>query len=307
MPFIDDARQTLLAWLDSRDAWSARRALESAGANPDVARRWLREVTDDPASARRIAAAVADARARGSRPDDDACVEQWLLVRQGLDALDSTAMASLGDSARRLTCGEIASFADNDPAARKTMAASQVRFREFAKIVTGRRFCAGMFHWDECGIRRTALARVPPRDWLRLGRTLFKTGGIAPMMYPHLNPRRSTPRIEEPALSVSLAVLAESLEQAPRLRGLCAASWLWSPDTHRVSPHLSALNAPIVAHGGFVTIAGRASADCGVFSRSETRRRLYAEGTFTPTIGLVLWPRDDMLQWWRERAPSPAV
>src|SRR3954467_1869451 len=147
MPFIDTARQALLAWLESRAGWSARRSLESAGANPDVARRWLYEVTDHPASAGRIVALSDAARLRRSSVGDDACVEQWLLVRQGLDALDSAAMTDLGESARQLTCGEIASFGDKDPATRGAMAASHVRFREFAKIVTGRRFCAGMFHW----------------------------------------------------------------------------------------------------------------------------------------------------------------
>jgi hypothetical protein len=302
MAFIDATRHALLSWLDSADAWLARRALESIGAAPDVTRRWLHEVAEDPASAARIVALIADARTRGFIPNGSVSVEQWLLVRQGLDALDSPAMATLGDSARRLTCNEIASFADNDPATRKMLTASHVRFREFAKIVTGRRFCAGMFHWEECGIRRRWLPKVPPRDWIRFGRVLLKTGGVTPMMYPHVNPRRTSPRLEEPGLSHSFAVLAESLDRTPHVRGLFAASWIWSPDTHRVSPHLAAVNAPILAHGGFVTIVGRASTDCGVFSRSDTRRRLYAAGKFKPTIGLVLWPRADMLRWWRAQS-----
>ena len=70
-------------------------------------------------------------------------------------------------------------------------------------------------------------------------------------------------------------------------------------DVHSVSPHLAALNAPIVAAGGFVTTIGAAPPDCGVFERSRERGRLYREGVFRPTTGLVIWPRADMLRWWR--------
>jgi hypothetical protein len=310
MGCIDATRQTLLAWLDSSEAHSARRAIESVGGAPDAARSSLHAVTEAPDSAVAIVSLVADARRRGSIPQDSVTIERWLLARQALDALDSAAMARLGTCARRLTCNEIATLVEGDPGVSGMLPASGVRFREFAKIVTGRRFAAGIFHWEECGLRRSWLVKVPPRHWAECGRMLRKMGGLGPMMFPHVNPRRTSPSLEEPGISVSFAVLAESIERRPDLRGFAAASWLRSPDTHRVSPRLAALNAPILAHGGFVTTVGRASADCGVFAHSRTRKRLYEEGAFTPTIGLVLWPRADMLKWWRahpELAPAEAV
>jgi hypothetical protein len=100
--------------------------------------------------------------------------------------------------------------------------------------------------------------------------------------------------------------MAETLETRPDLHGFVAASWLRSPDVHRVSPHLAAVNAPILAAGGFVTTLGAAPPDCGVFERSLERARLYREGRFTPTIGLVIWPRADMLRWWRSYKIAPA-
>ena len=118
-------------------------------------------------------------------------------------------------------------------------------------------------------------------------------------MFPHLNPHRPPGHLAEPAISDALAAMAETLESRPDLRGLVAASWLRSPDVHSVSPHLAAVNAPIVAAGGFVTTIGAAPPDCGVFERSRERGRLYREGRFTPTTGLVIWPRADMLRWWR--------
>jgi hypothetical protein len=272
------------------------------GVSPDAARLWLQSVTEEPSSGVCIESLVSAARLSGAIPEGDVSIERWLLVRQGLDAIDSPAMARLADSARRLTCEAIASLSENDPWLQTNLVASNVRFRELAKIVTGRRFCAGLFHWEECGIRRSWLFNVPPRDWMRFARTLVKMGGLGPMMFLHLNPRRLSPHLSEPEISRSLAVIADSLDRRPDLRGVAAASWIRSPDTHRVSPRLAAVNAPILAGGGSVTTVGAAPDDCGVFASSERRRRLHHEGKFTPTIGLVLWPRAAVLDWRRNAA-----
>lgn len=321
MSCIDATRLRLAGWLESGEARAARAAIRAAGVSPDEARLWLHCVTEDPDSADRIVALVSSARERGEIATGSVAIERWLLVRQGLEVIDSREMAALGDGARRLTCETIAGLVEDAPwlrpeasrppatrapgaeasrpAAATALAASNVRFRELAKIVTGRRFCAGLFHWEVCGVRRSWMLRVPLRHWVRLARTLSSMGGFGPTMFLHLNPWRSAPHLEEPAISGSLAVLAESLERRADLRGLAAASWLRSPDTHRVSPRLAAVNAPVLENGGFVTTVGAAPEDCGVFEYSERRRRLYREGKFRPTVGLVLWPREAALRWWR--------
>jgi hypothetical protein len=299
MSFIDAARRSLEGWLGSDAAHVARRAIESVGVSPDVARSWLQSVTEDPRSAGAIASLVADARRCGAIANADVSIERWLLARQGLDTIDSQTMTALGTTARRLTCETIASLVEaDDPWIEAHLSAPGVRFLELAKVVTARRFCAGLFHWEECGIRRSWLAKVPPRDWMRLAGALAQMRGFGPAMFLHLNPRRSSPHLAEPDISCSLGAIAESLDRRADLRGVAAASWLRSPDTHRVSPRLAAVNAPIVAGGGFVTTVGAAPADCGVFATSERRRRLYQEGVFAPTIGLVLWPRAAVLRWW---------
>jgi hypothetical protein len=299
MAFIESARHTLAGWLESREALAARHTIESIGVSPDAARVWLQSITEEPSSSACIESLVSAARRRGAIPEGDVSIERWLLVRQGLDAITSPPMARLANSARRLTCDVIVSLAQDDPWFHANVLASNVRFRELAKIVTGRRFCAGLFHWEECGIRRRWLFKVPPRDWMQFAGTVLKMGGFGPTMFLHLNPRRGSPHLCEPDISRSLAALAESLDRRTDLRGIAAASWIRSPDTHRVSPRLAAVNAPILAGGGFVTTVGVAPADCGVFANSGHRQRLYQEGKFTPTIGLVLWPRDAVLRWWR--------
>jgi hypothetical protein len=83
----------------------------------------------------------------------------------------------------------------------------------------------------------------------------------------------------------------------PEVRGLATESWLHSPETFRVSPHLAWLNRPFEEHGGIVIVLGAASESSGVFTGSAVRRRLYDEGQFHPTTALVIWPRAAMLRW----------
>ena len=46
---------------------------------------------------------------------------------------------------------------------------------------------------------------------------------------------------------------------------------------------------------------GPADPSCGVLHRSPESKRAYDEGRLKPTLGLVIWPRDEMLAWARTR------
>jgi hypothetical protein len=259
----------------------------------------LRSVTEVPASASDLVILIETAKREAGLPATSAAIERWLLVHAAA-ALLSTSRLPVASTVLNRTCAEIASLLDAAWATGETLLVTGIRFRELAKMATGRRFSAGLFHWDICGVRRSWLLEVPLRDVPGLARTLAKLRGLGPVMFPHLNPYRPPGHLAEPAISDALAAMAETLDARPDLRGLVAASWLRSPDVHRVSPHLAAVNAPIVDGGGFVTTIGAAPPDCGVFEHSRERRRLYREGLFAPTTGLVIWPRADMLRWWRD-------
>ena len=294
-------RAKLLAWLnDSSEAAAGADALRCSGRVPATVAKALRTVTEDPSTAASLATLVEHAKRRSGLPLDSVAIERWLLAHEAVALLSGPRMPRLGDTVLNLTCGEIASLVDNAPGIEGMLRVTGIRFREFAKMTTGRRFSAGLFHWDICGVRRSWLLSVPPRDIGGLTRALARLRGFGPVMFPHLNPRRPSGHLAEPAISDSLAAMAETLSERTDLRGFAAASWLRSPDVHRVSPHLAAVNAPILAGGGFVTTVGVAGPDCGVFERSRERARLYAQGRFKPTTGLVLWARGDMLRWWRQ-------
>src|SRR5664279_2151524 len=47
--------------------------------------------------------------------------------------------------------------------------------------------------------------------------------------------------------------MARSVEADSKIRGLVAFSWFHSPDTFKVSPHLSFINKPFVESGAVIT------------------------------------------------------
>jgi hypothetical protein len=300
-------RARLAAWLrDSEMAAVGAGALRRSGHRPSAVAEALHLVTEASASTSRLVILVDHAKREAGLPAGSAAIERWLLAHAAAAMLSAARMPPLGDAVLDRTCADIARLLDDTWATGETLHVTGIRFREFAKMATGRRFSAGLFHWDVCGLSRSWLLKVPPREVPGLVRALAKLRGLGPVMFPHLNPYRPPGHLAEPAISDALAAMAETLESRPDLHGLVAASWLRSPDVHRVSPHLAAMNAPILAGGGFVTTLGPAPLDCGVFERSRERARLYREGRFTPTTGLVIWPRAEMLRWWRSYKVSPA-
>ena len=52
-----------------------------------------------------------------------------------------------------------------------------------------------------------------------------------------------------------------------------------------------------VENGAFTAEMGVAPPDCGLLTGSAERKRLYESGAFRPRIALVLWHRDDVLDW----------
>jgi len=174
-------------------------------------------------------------------------------------------------------------------------------FVAMGRIATLSRFPAGQLDWVVSGIPRSWLFRVRWDAVPRLARSLlFDLRGFGPAFFSHLNPNRrnQTVLLERESLR-SYHRMARSMERQPDIRGFVTASWLHSPDTARVSPHLAWLNDVFLQNGGIVVPLGKIDAGCGVLHRSPERQQAYDEGRFTPTEALVIWSRRAMLAWAR--------
>ena len=118
------------------------------------------------------------------------------------------------------------------------------------------------------------------------------------MFTTHLANRRTTRNVLlEIELNRSYFRVAMAMKLQRRVKGFFTTAWFYSPDTLEISPHLAWMNKVFIDNGGMIFRLGPAPLDSGVFERSPERKKAYQEGRFTPTMGLVLWPRREMIKW----------
>lgn len=176
-------------------------------------------------------------------------------------------------------------------------------FGELAQLVTLRRFHAGQLSFDIMRLSVGSLLwwtlSVHPLDAPRWVYELI----AGPWMFgavvsPHVCYWRARPGFFLPKEQLrSFSRIAKTIALYPRLRGLVACSWLYSPDVGAESPHLAWTRDFFVQRGAFIVGIGPADESDGFLVGSERRRRLYAEGKFCPELTCVLWRRSDLLTW----------
>jgi len=224
-------------------------------------------------------------------------LERLLLMREQLNALPHIASLPVSDDVKRLFCEEFQYVAA--PPRSAAFDVERGSFVALSEVATLRRFPAGQLHWNRSGLPRSWLLKVRGRARLTLlAWVAGRLRGFRPVFFPHLNAhRKSRWVLTEQESNRSYYRMAQSMLKQPDVKGLVASSWLHSPDTFAVSPHLAWMNRTFLENGGLVVLMGPADPDCGVLSRSPERQKLYDEGRFKPTTGLVIWPRRAMLDW----------
>jgi hypothetical protein len=224
--------------------------------------------------------------------------ERALLLRAFRRSLARMPQLPVAESVKRLYEQELRAVESPAPAAMSRFDLTKNVFVGLAKIATLRRFPAGQMTWEVSGIPRSWLPKVPPASLPRVIKYLLKLGGLGPAFVPHLNAtRKDRGALLETETNRSWYRMAQSMKRQPQIRGLVASSWLHSPDTMRVSPHMTGFSRTLLDHGALLIRHHRADLECGVFYRSPERKKLYDDGQFVPTHGLVIWPRAEMLSW----------
>lgn len=95
--------------------------------------------------------------------------------------------------------------------------------------------------------------------------------------------------------------LAGMMLKHPRVRGMYGGSWFYDPALEMISPRLAYLRQRPQENGAYVLYA---KPDLGgdAIAKSDTRRRLFEEGSYKPLVYAVIWPRQAMLKWARTRS-----
>ena len=257
----------------------------------------LSTVTENPRSVESLAA-LRDSLQLSGEALAAGEFERQMLLRAMRVSASQMASYPVADSVKRLFADEVRGVESPSPAARNRFDLTKNVFVGLAKIATLRRFPAGQMTWEISGIPRSWLPKVPLLNLPRVLKYLVELGGLSPAFVPHLNAtRKDRAALLERETNRAWYRMAQSLKLQPEVRGLVASSWLHSPDTMRASPHMIGFSRTLLNNGALVIRHHRVDPDCGVFYRSPERKKLYDEGLFVPTHGLVIWPRRKMLAW----------
>jgi len=293
---LASAIESCTAALRADDVAAVARALRARGLVESDCTTLIDQVSRNPATANQV---VELRTSLGVDNNENEVLERCLLLHAVSRYGVMMPRRSLSESVLRCLTDELRFLAAPSPSDSAQLLAPSHGFVSMAKIVTLRRFTAGQLHIERAAIPRSWLIRLGPRSFARVLVFLARHGRArGPFFFHHVAWRRKNRlMLLENEQNRSYFRIAQLLELHPEVKGLIAESWLHSPDTYRVSPHLAWLNRPFQEYGGLVTVIGRASESSGVFSGSAARKRLYDEGRFRPTTAMAIWPRAALLDW----------
>lgn len=226
-------------------------------------------------------------------------LERFLLLNSASRITAEIARFPVADSVKRLYENEFAFFASPGPEFLSMFQLGQYRFAEMCKVASLRRFPAGQLHWEISGVVRSSLRHISPLAVPKVIDFLARRlKGYRPCFRGHLNGRRKNSMLLlESAQNLAYYRIAKSIELQPDILGYVANSWIHSPVTLKVSPHLEWLNSVFFENGGVVIDMGPESPDSGALVGDTHRRRLWELGEFRPRSAMVIWPRREILHW----------
>jgi hypothetical protein len=294
---VEDTRRAIQDSLRHESLQAVREAFGRSGLGvadclDDV---WsLAQAADVPAIFTGIVQKVLGDRAT---PDGKIALARWLLIQASVVALEKLGGLAVDDSVKSLFCTEFRFFADPEIRWIKDFQPDHnASLRSMCRVALLKRFPAGQSQWELSGFPRSWLGKVPRRSLPSLLSFLTtKLRGFSPLFELHTSSR--TIVLLEKEANQSYYRLAKTLAMQPSIKGIMMASWFHSPETFRVSRHLAWLNEVFAKNNAFLTTLGPAGPNSGFLAGSVVRRKLYEKGEFKPTIGLVLWARNDAIAW----------
>jgi hypothetical protein len=288
------AHDTWSRALASAELRVVARALAAASISVEQCTHEAETLTELPATRRRLEAIR---RTVSSRIVDvvPGAFERFVLAHAVLRRLNELESAAVPPVVKRLTCSGLLRFADGH----ELVDLSGSRFEGLCKMATLRRFAAGQFDWERSGLPRSWLPRVRPVSELigLLAMIASEWRAFGPAFFVHMPAAYPVFTLREGEVLKAYYRMAQAMELQPQVKGLIASTWLHSPATFEVSPHLAWLNNVFAGHGAVMATMGPATPDCGVLAQSVERQRAFRDGRFKPTIGLVIWSRRNVLAW----------
>jgi hypothetical protein len=298
MPTVEETHQFCRLALTEPALAGVASALERRGMSLDRCVTHVSDVTERPETVQPLVAIKADLE-RDGVDLTDARFERCVLTAAALRSIAQLDKVPVSESVKAL-CRDLYVTL---PRRRPRLDLANFRFVELGMVATLRRFPAGQFDWEPSGLPRSWIAKIRPlrASWRTFYLTAIRGRRFGPAFFIHMGSGGKNFALLEREAERSYYRMAQSMALQPQVIGLIASSWLHSPDTFAISPHLAWLNTVFRENGAVVATMGPADPHCGVLHRSPERKRAFDEGRLKPTLGFVIWPRDEMLAWARTR------
>lgn len=246
---------------------------------------------------------------RGRRPRprtdpvaDEATADEFAFMTCAhamLESLDRIPALNVPDELKTLVIGEFAARCE-DGLARRHARYSLRDVEGWNQLAASRlqRLPLGLYDFNLAGIPKSNLLRCPWSEKAALATFLaFRMKGLSPVFEVHL-PRLSNRHVSEDEVDASHLLLARVARMNPGVKGLYSSAWYIDPAVAAINPRLAFLREFFLRNGGFVHRIGVTQSSVeDALRKSETRRRLYAEGRYQPAAWARYWPRAAMLRW----------
>lgn len=168
--------------------------------------------------------------------------------------------------------------------------------RSMFRITTFQRVLVGNEYIEQSGLSRQLILRDGLAQASKILMLRLTMGALRPLYEFHLAPWVT--RIGREERLVCYRNVAACLEANPHVRGMMAGSWFYDPAMVWVSPYLAFLREIVTNNGGSLLKAGEtADVRSMALSKSNTRRRLFEQGLYTPRQYIIVWPRKAMIRW----------
>jgi len=148
----------------------------------------------------------------------------------------------------------------------------------------------------EAWLPRSLLIRGGVAQGFRAAR-LFLTSGHGPYLNLHTHDFELG-EFNEAGWRALMLRLADLLRARPWLKGMfVGGGWLYDPQLPQVSPRLAYHRGLTIPNGAETFFYAYDGPNSYAFSKSETRRRLNAEGKYRPELHVLVWRRKPLLAW----------
>lgn len=172
-------------------------------------------------------------------------------------------------------------------------------------ICSQRMIPAGNHKLEISGFSRRFITKNGFGQFIDSLRFLLKTKGNKPFYQLHSDTHDRNALLEcNPEGTTKLFLrISKLLETNPKIKGIFGCSWMNDPQLERISPTIFSGPKIARANGGKLYYYGMSSGNInGALFASAKRTRLYKEGHYMPANYMMIWYRDDLLNWAKKQA-----